>query len=82
MNHDEAIRSNGVARYLLGEMDGAELEQFEAHFFECRLCAREITVGSELLECLRADLTSPVSSVSPSQKLRRCRVLIRIHLTV
>jgi anti-sigma factor RsiW len=81
MNHYDAVRNNAVARYLLGEMDEAELEQYEAHFFECPVCAREIIVGRDLVESLRAALASPALSTSQSHKLRRCRLLIRIHGT-
>jgi anti-sigma factor RsiW len=77
MNHDDAIRSNAVARYLLGEMDEAELERYEAHFFACRVCAREIAVGRELIESLRAALAAPATS--RSHKLQRCRVLVRSY---
>ena len=42
MTHDAAVQSRAIARYLLDEMGDAELEQYEAHFFECRWYAREI----------------------------------------
>jgi hypothetical protein len=78
MKHDDAIRNNAVARYLLDEMGDAEVEQYEAHFFECRWCAQEIKVGAEFMESLRVALASPTPPVS---QVRRCRLLIRIYGT-
>jgi hypothetical protein len=66
MTHDDAIRSHAVARYLLDEMGDEEQEQYEAHFFECRMCAQEIKVGSELLASLRGALASPAYSIVQS----------------
>jgi anti-sigma factor RsiW len=79
MNHDDAIRSAAFARYLLGEMNDSERDQYEAHFFECRICANKIRVGFELMESLRAAVASRAPSVSPARTLRRCRLLMRVH---
>jgi hypothetical protein len=66
---------NAVAHYLLDEMDGAEEAEFEAHFFECRVCAQEVRVCSELLERLRTVVASPASLAS---QFSTCRRLIRV----
>jgi hypothetical protein len=78
MDHEYAFRSNAVARYLLDEMNALEMEQYEAHFFQCRLCAQEVKVCSELLESLRAVVASPLPL---AEQFRRCRGLIRIYGT-
>jgi len=72
MNHDEAFRNNAVARYLLDEMNRAEMEAYEAHCFVCPVCAQELIVFSELLAELRAAFAS---AASPTEQLRRCRSL-------
>ena len=77
MDHEYAFRSNAVALYLLDEMTALEMEQYEAHFFQCRLCAQEVKVCSELLESLRAVVTSPLPL---DEQLRRCRMFIRTHV--
>jgi hypothetical protein len=81
MNHNDAVRSNAVARYLLGEVGNAELEHYEAHFLECSVCAGEIRAGRGLIETLRALLASPTALVVQSHRPRRCRLLNRIYGT-
>src|SRR3954464_13604973 len=39
MNHDEAMKSLAAERYILGELEAAERDAFEDHFFECNICA-------------------------------------------
>jgi hypothetical protein len=47
MEHDEAIRLQAAERYVARELSPAEKESFEAHFFDCTLCADD--VRSELM---------------------------------
>jgi anti-sigma factor RsiW len=54
MEHNDAIRSGAVARYLLDEMSDADREDYEVHFLSCPRCARDVTIGSEFVESLRA----------------------------
>jgi hypothetical protein len=42
MDHRTAIRSGAAERYLLGELQGDERSDYEAHFFECQACAEEL----------------------------------------
>ena len=46
MDHDSAIQTNAVERYLLGEMSADERDLFEAHYFDCAACAEDIRLGS------------------------------------
>src|SRR5689334_23901114 len=54
MNHTEAIDKNAVERYLGGELSIVESDEFEAHFFECTVCAEELRTGAIFEENARA----------------------------
>src|SRR4051812_28237595 len=49
MEHEDAIRTGAIERYLLGEMIEDERAIFEEHYFDCRVCAADITDGTRLL---------------------------------
>lgn len=60
MDHREAVAAKAAERYLLGEMNWRERDEFEAHFFDCPECAREVHQGVELsagLEAVSAGFT-------------------------
>lgn len=42
MDHSEAVKVKAVERYVLGELDPREREQFEEHCFECVNCASDL----------------------------------------
>lgn len=42
MNHDDAIKTMAAERYILDELDRAERDAFEEHFFDCSVCADEV----------------------------------------
>jgi len=46
MGHEEATRMLAAERYLLGELKGAERNEFEDHFFDCPVCAEEVRAGA------------------------------------
>jgi hypothetical protein len=50
MEHDFAVKSLAAERYLLGEMQPEEREDFEAHYFECRGCALDVKAGAAFEE--------------------------------
>lgn len=49
MEHQDAIETGAVERYLLEEMSEEERTVFEEHYFDCRVCAAGITDGTRLL---------------------------------
>jgi len=49
MNHDEAVSSHAVERYILGELSSNEREAFEGHYFDCSDCFEQIRLGGEFL---------------------------------
>ena len=49
MEHEDAMRSRATERYLLGQMVEDERAIFEEHYFDCRVCAADITEGKRLM---------------------------------
>ncbi len=60
MEHQSAIDLQFAERYLLDELSPQEAAEFEAHFFECALCAEEVREGSRLHANLKAVLEDSV----------------------
>ncbi|MBS1835683.1 MAG: zf-HC2 domain-containing protein [Acidobacteria bacterium] len=59
-DHQQAVASQAVERYLLGDLDPALRESFEKHFFGCPTCAEALRTGAVLEEAARALLlTAP-----------------------
>ena len=56
MDHQEAIRLAVVERYLLDELPPPQRDEFEEHFFECQLCAKDLRVTAEFLDLARKEL--------------------------
>ena len=56
MDHQSAVDGRFVERYLLGELSPDEAAEFEAHFFECPLCAEEVRRGAQFRANLKAVL--------------------------
>jgi len=61
MEHTEVDRTLAVDRYLLGEMSGAEMEDFEEHIFSCRRCAEEVRGGAAFFDNARAVFSDELS---------------------
>jgi len=53
MGHEEAEQTNAVERYLLNELADEERMRFEAHYFECSICANGLLAGQTLIEGIR-----------------------------
>jgi anti-sigma factor RsiW len=54
MTHEDAIESQAVERYLLQEMSEDEREIFEEHYFDCHVCAADVTDGTRMMIAGRA----------------------------
>lgn len=59
MNHNEVVRQKLTERYLLRELDGEALDEFEEHFFECLECALDVRAGSQFVENSKIILSQP-----------------------
>jgi hypothetical protein len=42
MDHEQAIQQRAAERYLLGELNAEDRETYEAHYFDCPVCAKEV----------------------------------------
>ena len=49
MDHAEATATYATDRYLLGELNAAEADAFEEHFFDCVECADDLRIGMRLM---------------------------------
>lgn len=49
MDHDFAVTSRAVERYLLQEMEEAERDAFETHYFTCPMCAEDLKAADVLV---------------------------------
>src|SRR5215472_1993563 len=54
MNHAEAVETQVVERYLLGELNDSETEEFEQHYFACADCAADVAAATILKANARA----------------------------
>lgn len=48
MNHEEAIRNQVAASYLLGDLTEAERDAFEEHYFDCVVCGDTVRNGAKM----------------------------------
>jgi len=67
--HQQAVASQAVERYLLGDLDPAFREQFEAHFFGCPMCAEALRTGAVLEEAAGALLLAVPSLDAAASRL-------------
>ena len=65
MNHQDVLKEMAVERYLLGELDGASLESFEEHLFECSECATDVKTGMTFIDAARIELRTPTRVAKP-----------------
>jgi hypothetical protein len=59
MNHQDALQEMAVERYLLGELNGAALDRFEEHVFECPQCVMDLKAGATFIDAARGELKVP-----------------------
>ncbi len=53
MSHEQAVRSQAVERYVLGELTPEEREAFEGHYFDCSACFEQVKLGAQFLHHAR-----------------------------
>lgn len=56
-----------IERYLLGELGGADLEDFEQHMFECSICFEEVKAA----QAFKEGIAQHVSGAAPRKSLRQ-----------
>lgn len=75
MEHEHAVESQLAEQYLLGELSDADAEAFEAHYFDCRVCAADVRDGLRLLDGGRELARRDTARVVPIAGRRRQRWL-------
>jgi len=70
MDHETAVREMMTERYLLQELNRAEQDEFEEHFFECRECGDDVRAGSAFITYSQSELTE-VPQPSPAASVRK-----------
>src|SRR5215472_7962863 len=73
MEHAEAVKLNAVERYLLGELDGAQRDAFEDHYFGCMECAAEVKACATFIDNAREAMriVAQPSPAAPPMKPER-----------
>lgn len=52
--HQFAVQNKLAERYLLDELEGADKEDFEQHFWQCASCFEQVKAGQELKDHIAA----------------------------
>jgi len=52
VTHDEAVSTMATERYMLGELSAEDRDAFEAHYFDCEVCAYGVKACQDLIEAL------------------------------
>ena len=53
MDHETAEKTEAADRYLLNEFTPEECIEFEAHYFDCAICADRIRTGSTFIDTVK-----------------------------
>lgn len=54
MQHKDFRRTLAAERYVLREMNQAEMEEYEIHFFDCNSCFRELQLAVSFVNHAKA----------------------------
>jgi hypothetical protein len=68
MDHNLASETYAAERYLLGEMAPEERDEFEEHFFSCRVCGEDVQAASAFVENTKAVFRDEGLKISPVGK--------------
>jgi hypothetical protein len=68
MDHNLASETYAAERYLLGEMPAEERDEFEEHFFSCRVCGEDVQTVSVFIENAKALFRERELQTSPAHK--------------
>ena len=68
MDHNLAHETYAAERYLLGEMAPEERDEFEEHFFSCRVCGEDVQTASLFVENTKAVFRDENLNLSPASK--------------
>jgi hypothetical protein len=68
MDHNLASETYAAERYLLGEMPAEERDEFEEHFFSCRVCGEDVQIASVFIENAKSLYRERDRQASPALK--------------
>jgi hypothetical protein len=68
MDHNLAHETYAAERYLLGEMSFEERDEFEEHFFGCRMCGENVEASTVFVENAKALFRDESLKTSPAAK--------------
>lgn len=72
MDHQQAMRSTAVEKYLLNELTPQLRDDFEAHYFDCPECGADLLATAAFLDAAKAELkAASVPSPSPAIAAKR-----------
>jgi hypothetical protein len=60
--HQFAVQNMLPEKYLLGELSGADLEDFEQHMFECSICFDAVEACQVFTQSIAAGVSAPRTS--------------------
>jgi anti-sigma factor RsiW len=64
MDHQQAIGTHAVERYLLDEMGAADRDAFEEHYFTCVDCADDVRISAAMRDGVKAGLAVPAPAAA------------------
>jgi hypothetical protein len=81
MDHQQAIATHAAERYLLDELDEADRDAFENHYFTCATCAEDVKAGARMQDGVRAGMldgaaTGQAATVIPIESRRRSTMAV------
>jgi hypothetical protein len=56
MNHDDAIKTMAAERYILDDLEQAERDAFEEHFFDCTDCTADVRDAAKVADGVRTGI--------------------------
>jgi hypothetical protein len=68
--HEFAVKNMLVEKYLLGELVGADLEDFEQHMFECSICFDSVKAGQAFTQSIAAGV-APIPRKGLWQRIKK-----------
>lgn len=70
MEHKEAVQLQAAEKYVLGELTGAQREEYEEHYFDCAECALDVKAAVAFVETGRAVLRAERAGAVAAQPVR------------
>jgi hypothetical protein len=73
MEHKEAVQLQAAEKYVLGELTGAQRDEYEEHYFDCVECALDVKAAAAFVETGRAVLRAERGEAVAAKPVRPSR---------